>query len=894
MADIMESMAKSYDPEPIEDKWYARWIDSDLFKARVDKSKEAFSIVIPPPNVTGSLHMGHAFNHTFQDIVCRFKRMQGYNVLWLPGTDHAGIATQNVVERRLAGEGKSRHDLGRDEFVGRVWEWKEEFGNRIINQMKKLGNSCDWERERFTLDEGLSKAVRSVFVQLYKKGLIYKGKYIINWCPRCHTALSDIEVEHEERKGHLYYVSYPFVDGEGSVVVATTRPETIWGDVAIAVHPRSEKGALVGRKVRVPLGGREIPIIEDIMVDPEFGTGCVKITPAHDPNDFLVGQRHGLEQVQVIDENGIMNSLAPGYEGLTIDEARKKAVADLQSSGHLGKVDEMAHSVGHCYRCRTTVEPYLSEQWFVRTKPLAEAGVKAVQDGKIRWVPDQWEKVYYQWMENIRDWCISRQLWWGHRIPAWTCAECGHITVSEEEPSACEKCGCVRIVQDEDVLDTWFSSALWPFSTLGWPEKTEDLAYFYPTSLMVTGFDIIFFWVARMIMMGLEFMDEIPFRDVYIHALIRDEKGQKMSKSSGNVIDPLDMIEKYGADALRMTLAALTVQGRDILLSTGKIETYRLFMNKIWNASRFALMNLEDLPEGAALSANSELALHDRWILTRTHQVAGETTRLLESFGIGEAARMLYDFVWGDLCDWYLELSKPALKGAEGGGRKLATQLVITSVFKDALLLMHPFIPFVTEELWQVFGFGRGAEENTAFIERHRWPCSDRSFSFPESLEKMALFQEVVRVLRNLRAEARVTPQSYVNHAFVQCGDESSTAAIVREAGALMQELTKIRELSLLEPSAAKPAGALSSQIAGGEVSLVVGDILDIASEIDRLSEEIASVTKNIRASRGKLENDDFVRRAPVEVVEKERLRLEESEARLLRIHENIESLKRS
>ena len=894
MADIMESMAKSYNPEPIEDKWYARWIDSDLFKARVDKSKEALSIVIPPPNVTGSLHMGHAFNHTFQDIVCRFKRMRGYSVLWLPGTDHAGIATQNVVERRLAGEGKTRHDLGRDEFVQRVWEWKDEFGSRIINQMKKLGNSCDWDRERFTLDEGLSKAVRSVFVQLYKKGLIYKGKYIINWCSRCHTALSDIEVEHEECKGRLYYVRYPFVDGEGSVVVATTRPETIWGDVAIAVHPRSEKGALVGRKVRVPLGGREIPIIEDIMVDPEFGTGCVKITPAHDPNDFLVGQRHNLEQVQVIDENGIMNSLAPGYEGLNIEEARKKAVEDLQASGHLGTIEEIVHSVGHCYRCHTTVEPYLSEQWFVKAKPLAEAGVKVVQDGKIRWVPDQWEKVYYQWMENIRDWCISRQLWWGHRIPAWTCGACGHITVSESDPTVCERCGSAAIVQDEDVLDTWFSSALWPFSTLGWPEKTEELAYFYPTSLMVTGFDIIFFWVARMIMMGLEFMDEIPFHDVYIHALIRDEKGQKMSKSSGNVIDPLDMIEKYGADALRMTLAALTVQGRDILLSTSKIETYRLFMNKIWNASRFALMNLEGLPHEAVLSDDSELALHDRWILTRTSQVAGETTRLIEAFGIGEAARMLYDFVWGDLCDWYLELSKPALKGAEGPGRKLATQLVIASVFKDVLLLMHPFIPFVTEELWQVFGFGKDAGGNSPFMECHPWPTGDDAFSFPESLEKMAAFQEVVRVLRNLRAEARVTPQTFVNRAVLQCGEESSLSLIIHETAPLMQDLTKIREISLLPLSADKPAGALSSQITGGEVNLFVGDILDIASEIARLSEEIASVSKNMQACSRKLENEDFVRRAPADIVEKERLRLEENEARLRRIHENIESLKRS
>lgn len=889
MSDILENMAKTYDPKPIEDKWYSSWMEKGLFKACPgdDKSK-AFSIVIPPPNVTGSLHMGHAFNHTFQDILCRYKRMRGYNVLWLPGTDHAGIATQNVVERRVAAEGKSRHDLGRDEFVRRVWEWKEEFGSRIINQMKKLGNSCDWDKERFTLDEGLSKAVRTVFVRLYKKGLIYKGKYIINWCPRCHTALSDIEVEHEEHKGILYYVKYPFVDGNGFIIVATTRPETIWGDVAIAVHPRSEKTNLVGRLVQVPLGGRRIPIIEDIMVDPEFGTGCVKITPAHDPNDFLVGQRHNLDQIQVFDENGFMNSLAPGYEGLSLEAARKKATKELQASGLLEKTEDIVHSVGHCYRCRTVVEPYLSEQWFVKVKPLAEAGVKAVEEGKIGWVPEQWEKVYYQWMENIRDWCISRQLWWGHRIPAWTCEECGHITVSEREPSFCEKCGSAKITQDEDVLDTWFSSALWPFSTLGWPDETKDLEYYYPTSLMVTGFDIIFFWVARMIMMGLEFMKEIPFRNVYIHALIRDEKGQKMSKSSGNVIDPLDMIEKYGADALRMALAALTVQGRDILLSTGKIENYRLFMNKIWNAARFALMNLEEGGERSSLSTASPLALHDRWILTRTQIMIRDTTQLLDNFGTGEAARLLYAFVWGDLCDWYLELSKPALRGEEGEERRKASQAVLSSVFKDILLLLHPFIPFVTEELWQAFGYGNG------FMEEHPWPSERRDLTFPDALEKMSLFQETVRVLRNLRAEARVTPQVFVNNAVVQTQDDNLLAQVLRENHSLMESLTKIKNIAILARTAEKPFGALSSQIGSGEVSLVVEDILDIGSEIERLSQELADVTKSLETSRKKLLNDDFVQRAPVEVVEKEQARLMKNETRIARIHENITSLKRA
>jgi len=889
MSQVLENMAKTYDPAPIEDKWYSTWMERGLFKARPERDKsKAFSIVIPPPNVTGSLHMGHAFNHTFQDILCRYKRMKGYNVLWLPGTDHAGIATQNVVERRIAAEGKSRHDLGRDEFVRRVWEWKEEFGSRIINQMKKLGNSCDWDRERFTLDEGLSRAVRTVFVRLFKKGLIYKGKYIINWCPRCHTALSDIEVEHEEQKGKFYHVRYPFVNGEGYVVVATTRPETIWGDVAIAVHPRSEKASLAGRTVKVPLGGREIPIIEDIMVDPEFGTGCVKITPAHDPNDFLVGQRHNLEQVQVIDENGRMNSLAPGYEGLSLEEARGKAAQELSDAGLLEKSEDMVHSVGHCYRCSTVVEPYLSEQWFVKAKPLADAGVKVVEDGLIEWTPEQWKKIYYQWMENIRDWCISRQLWWGHRIPAWTCSDCGNITVSETDPDVCEKCGSANIIQDEDVLDTWFSSALWPFSTLGWPDKTEDLDYYYPTSLMVTGFDIIFFWVARMIMMGLEFMDEVPFRDVYIHALIRDEKGQKMSKSSGNVIDPLDMIEKYGADALRMTLAALTVQGRDILLSTGKIETYRLFMNKIWNASRFALMNLDESRELPVLSADLPLALHDRWILTRKAQVAGEVTRLLDSFSTGEAARLLYDFVWGDLCDWYLELSKPALRGDEGEERLNATRAVMADVFRDVLLLLHPFIPFVTEELWELFNFGGG------LIEENTWPSGETGFAFPEAVEKMSLFQETVRILRNLRAEAHVAPQSFVNHATVQTAEGTVLSQVVGENRELMQGLSKIREIRILGESAQKPSGSLSSQMEGGEVSLVVGDILDIEAEIRRLEQEAEAVKKNLETTAKKLANESFINRAPAEVVEKERERLAENEARIARIQENIASLKRS
>ncbi|GHS97991.1 valine--tRNA ligase [Synergistales bacterium] len=875
-------LAKGYTPEVLEEKWYADWLDKGLFNAQVDKSKPAFSIVIPPPNVTGSLHMGHAFNNTFQDIMCRTRRMQGYSVLWLPGTDHAGIATQNVVEKSLAAQGTNRHELGREAFVEKVWEWKKLYGERIITQMKKLGNSCDWQRERFTLDEGLSRAVRKVFVELYKKDLIYRGKYIINWCSRCHTALSDIEVDYDDKPGKFYYVRYPFEDGTGEIVVATTRPETILGDVAIAVHPRSEQfSTLVGVRVRVPLTDRIIPIIEDNMVDPEFGTGCVKITPAHDPNDFLVGQRHNLPQLQVIDGEGFMNEAAGKYKGMSILEAREEASKDLESQGLLVKVEEMTHSVGHCYRCGTTVEPYLSEQWFVRAKPLAERGVKAVRDGKIHWIPEQWEKTYFQWMENIRDWCISRQLWWGHRIPAWTCADCGHITVSETDPAACEKCGSQNIAQDEDVLDTWFSSALWPFSTMGWPDKTPELDYFYPTSLMVTGFDIIFFWVARMIMTGLEFMDAEPFKDVYIHSLIRDEHGQKMSKSKGNVIDPLDMIEKYGADALRMALAALSTQGRDILLSPGKIETYRFFMNKLWNAARFALMNLDDAPvENVNLF---DLSLQDKWILSRVQDTVEQETAQIDAYDVGSAARMLYDFVWGDLCDWYLEMAKPALKGDEGEDRKRATQAVLDEVFKTILPLLHPFIPFVTEELWEAFGYS----EETPSIMNAFWPVVKYRFNVYDDMKDL---QEAVRILRNLRAEAHVAPQQWVNSAVIRV-DKPETVATLQDSLSIVSMLCRVKQIDILPTATPRPGESLSSVFASGEISLSVGDILDIAAEAIRLKQELVTIEKTVAASRARLDKPDFVSRAPQEVVDKERGRVDEGLSQIARLRENLESL---
>ena len=880
----IRDLDKSYSPDHIEQKWYAEWVSHGLFNAEITPDAKAFSIVIPPPNVTGSLHVGHAFDHTFQDIMCRTKRMEGYSVLWLPGTDHAGIATQNVVEKDLAKKGISRYDLGRDEFVKKVWEWKKVYGSRIIEQMKRLGNSCDWRRERFTLDEGLSRAVRAVFVRLYEKGLIYRGKYIVNWCPRCATAISDLEVEYEDQPGNFYYVQYPLTDAEGYILVATTRPETIIGDVAIAVHPRSEKYKhLIGKHVRVPLTDRIIPIIEDNMVDPEFGTGCVKITPAHDPNDFLVGLNHNLEQIQVIDSRGIMNENAGKYQGMTIEQAREESVKDLESLGLLVKTEQITHSVGHCQRCGTTVEPYLSEQWFVKTKPLAERGVQAVKDGRIKWTPSQWEKTYFNWMENIRDWCISRQLWWGHRIPAWECKDCGHITVAEIDPTECEHCHSTNIEQESDVLDTWFSSALWPFSTMGWPDNAPELKYFYPTSLMVTGFDIIFFWVARMIMMGLEFMDDVPFRDVYIHSLIRDEHGKKMSKTKGNVIDPLVMIEKYGADALRMTLAALSVQGRDILLSSTRIETYRFFMNKLWNASRFALMNLDD--EVRDIDP-SQLRLHDKYILTRTQEMARNVREQIDAYDIGTAARGLYDFVWGDICDWYVEMSKPALKGDEGEARKHTTQGVIEHVFRTVLPLLHPFIPFVTEELWAAFGF------NDDYIMRSSWPEPVREYIFEGASDDMRILQEAVRTLRNLRAEAHIPPQQKLSRAVIRVAPGTRTAEILRASLDQICGLCKVESVILESPSGEWGYGPSLSGVSGdAEVKLPVGDVLDVPEEIARLEKEVATIMKAVAASEARLGKADFVARAPAEVVEKERGKVSEGKAQIERLRANIESL---
>jgi valyl-tRNA synthetase len=694
------TIPKVYDPHATESKWYDYWLENGFFHADIGSGSMPFSIVIPPPNITGSLHMGHALNNTLQDILARWRRMEGYNVLWMPGTDHAGIATQNVVEQQLAAEGTDRHAIGRESFVDRVWAWKEESGGMIVEQLKRLGASCDWERERFTMDEGLSRAVREVFVRLWEEGLIYRDHYIINWCPRCQTALSDLEVDYHELAGHLYHILYPLADGSGNLTIATTRPETMLGDTGVAIHPEDERyGKYLGKEALLPLVGRRLPIIADEHVDPEFGTGALKVTPAHDPYDFEIGLRHGLEQVKAMDESANMDVPGLAYHGHNRFEARERIVEDLRDQDLLEKVEPYGHAVGHCYRCKTIVEPSLSLQWFVRVKPLAEPAIAAVKDGRTRIIPKGWEKTYFEWMYNIKDWCISRQIWWGHRIPAWFCADCGQYTVSrDDEVEACSHCGSAELSQETDILDTWFSSALWPFSTMGWPEETPELKLFYPTSVLVTGFDILFFWVARMVMMGLKFMGDVPFRDVYIHALVRDERGDKMSKSKGNVIDPLIMMDQYGTDALRFTLAALAAHGRDIKLSEKVIAGYRNFANKLWNASRFALMHLGDFdPEAPLQATNVELA--DRWIESRLNRAAFRVKEALEAYKVNEASLAIYHFVWHEFCDWYVELAKPRL--AEGGEARRAAQAKLVRVLETAVRLLHPFMPFLTEEVWQ-------------------------------------------------------------------------------------------------------------------------------------------------------------------------------------------------
>ncbi|WP_449242072.1 valine--tRNA ligase [Desulfovibrio sp.] len=859
------SLPKGYEPWGIEEKWARHWEETRAFSPDPAGPGEPYSIVIPPPNVTGALHMGHALNLTLQDILCRFHRQQGRKVLWVPGTDHAGIATQNVVERQLKKEGKGRHDLGREAFIARVWEWRKQYGDRILNQIRRLGASVDWTRERFTLDEGLSRAVREVFARLFHEGLIYKGKYIVNWCNRCHTALADDEVEHAPRKGHLWHIKYPLMKG-GSLVIATTRPETLLGDTAVAVHPEDERyNGHIGEYAVLPLVGRKLPVIGDNYVDREFGTGCLKVTPAHDMNDWELGRKHGLEVTQVIDEDGRMNENAPEkYRGMTKEECREAVVADLKAEGLLLEVADHEHSVGECYRCKSVIEPHVSTQWFVKVKPLAERARAAVPaDTEI--FPKQWEKVYYDWLDNIRDWCISRQIWWGHRIPAWTCEACGELIVAAKDPDRCPKCGETRLTQDEDVLDTWFSSALWPFSTLGWPDKTPELAAFYPTSVLVTGFDILFFWVARMMMMGLHFMDRVPFGHVYIHALVRDEQGKKMSKSTGNVIDPLEMIQKYGTDSLRFTLTAFAAMGRDIKPSEKRIEGYRHFVNKIWNAARFALMNLPEAMPRAELKDCGGLA--NTWILRRLEEVKEEVRLAVVEYRFNDMAQGLYRFIWSEFCDWYLEMAKGDLYGQDETA-KARTQVVLWTVLSETLVLLHPIMPFVTQEIWAALP---GIPESRKDIAREPFPAARPELRDEAVAARMELFQGVVASVRNIRAELGVDPAKKLD--LLVRTPSAEDAVLLESVRPLLLSLARLENFQA-GPEVKGPRASGTAVVRGNEVFVPLEGVVDFEAELTRVGKQLDKLAQQVSIVEKKLANQGFVAKAPAEVVEKEREKL--------------------
>jgi valyl-tRNA synthetase len=878
-------LPKGYQPHDVEARWLEYWEEQGTFHAPAEARQPPYSMVIPPPNVTGSLHMGHALNLTLQDILCRFYRQKGHDVLWVPGTDHAGIATQNVVEKFLAGQGKTREELGREAFVQRVWEWKEEYGGKILNQVRRLGASVDWSRLRFTMDEGLSKAVREVFVRLYNEGLIYKGDYIINWCPRCHTALADLEVEHAQTDGKLYAIRYPLADGSGDLTVMTTRPETMLGDTAVAVHPEDERFAhLVGREVILPLNGRRLPIIADAYVDREFGTGCLKVTPAHDMNDFELGRRHNLDVVKVIDDQGRMSTEAgPEYACLDRMQCRARVVADLQDKGFLVRVDDHAHSVGQCYRCQTVIEPYVSKQWFVAVRPLAAKARLAVEDGETKILPQQWEKTYFDWLDNIRDWCISRQIWWGHRIPAWTCTDCGQMVVAVETPRNCPHCqGALE--QESDVLDTWFSSALWPFSTLGWPEDTPELNSYYPTSVLVTGFDILFFWVARMMMMGLHFQEQVPFRHVYIHALVRDAEGQKMSKSKGNVIDPLTMVDKYGTDALRLTLTAMAAMGRDIKLSEERIQGYRFFVNKLWNAARFALINL---PETSIppLPRPERADLRHQWILTRLEQLKQDVAAAITEYRFNDAAMGLYQFIWHEFCDWYLEMIKPDLGGSDPAAKQTA-QACLHTALCEILVLLHPVMPFVTQEIWS--GLPGVDQPNLAAVH---YPEVRETCLRPESLHDMGLIQELVVSVRNIRSELGIGPSQKLD--VLVCAGRAEDRDMLEANHSTISHLARLESLRIA-PSLTPPKAAASAVVQGLEVFVPLAGAVDFQTELDRLDKELAKAAKELAIVNRKVANEDFMAKAPADVVAKERAKasdITEKQAKLAALRQRLLSL---
>ena len=879
---MARELPKIYEPQQVEDRIYKMWEDKEYFAPQGKADAKPFTIVMPPPNVTGQLHMGHAMDATLQDTLIRFKRMQGYDALWVPGVDHAGIATQIKVEEELRKEGLTRYDLGREKFLDRVWDWKHKYGNRIVEQQKKLGASCDWNRARFTMDEGCSRSVREVFVSLYEKGLIYKGSRIINWCPHCVTALSDAEVEYVDKPGHLWHIRYPLADGTGEVVVATTRPETMLGDTGVCVNPNDERyTAIVGKTVILPLVNKEIPVVADDYAEMEFGTGCVKMTPAHDPNDFEVGLRHNLEVIRVLNDEGVVNEFGGKYQGLDRYEARKQIVADLEAQGYLVKIEDHAHNVGTCYRCHNDVEPIISAQWFVKMKPLAEEAIRVVKDGETKFVPDRFSKTYLNWMENVRDWCISRQLWWGHQIPAWTCADCGHITVSREDACKCEKCGSEHIERDPDVLDTWFSSALWPFETLGWPEDTDDLKRFYPTDVLVTGYDIIFFWVARMIFSGCEHTGKTPFHTVLIHGLVRDDKGRKMSKSLGNGIDPLEMIKQYGCDALRMNMVTGNSPGNDMRFYVERTEAMRNFANKLWNASRYVMMNLAD---GVSydLPAADKLEIADKWVLSKLNSLIQDVTENLEKYELGVAVQKVYDFIWDTYCDWYIELTKARLY-SEDADRKHTALSVLVYVLDQLLRLLHPFMPFITEEIWQSI-----PHVGDALIVA-QWPEYRADLAFKAEESMMETVMEAIRAIRNRRAEMNVPPSKkaalYIMTAKPQ---------IFVEGEGFLQRLAYADSVTMLEAEPAQMDGLITITTADAKLYIPMGQLVDVVKEQERIRKELDTARKFLASLEAKLSNEKFVSRAPEAVVAAERekaaktkdliTQLEQSEAALLKV----------
>ncbi len=878
----MRDLPKTYDPKLVESAIYDMWMENDCFKAEPDPDKKPYSIVMPPPNVTGQLHMGHALDSTLQDILTRYKRMEGYSALWLPGTDHAGIATQIKVEEELrVKEGKTRYDLGREKFLERVWAWKEKYGSRIVEQQRKLGVSCDWSRSRFTMDEGCSRAVREAFCEMYDKGLIYKGSRIINWCPHCLTALSDAEVEYVDKPGHLWYIRYPLADGSGDIVVATTRPETMMGDTGVAVNPNDEKFKhLIGKTCILPIMNREIPIVGDEYCEIGFGTGAVKMTPAHDPNDFEVGLRHNLDVIRVIADNGTINENGGKYNGMDRYECRKALVKDLEEQGYLVKTEPYSHNVGTCYRCHNDVEPLISAQWFVKMKPLAEEAIRVVKDGTIKFVPERFSKTYLNWMENVHDWCISRQLWWGHQIPAWYCDECGHINVSREDPTKCEACGCTKLTRDEDVLDTWFSSGLWPFSTLGWPDlDSEDLKYWYPTTDMVTGYDIIFFWVARMVVSGMEQMKKEPFKTVFIHGLVRDDKGRKMSKSLGNGIDPLEMAEKYGADALRFNLITGNSPGNDMRFYVEKCEAMRNFANKIWNASRYVLMNLT--VEETGLPDASELEIEDKWVLSKLNTLIKEVTENMDAYELGVASAKVYDFIWDTYCDWYIELTKARLYG-EDEKSKLAAQKVLVYVLDQFLRLLHPFMPFITEEIWQAI------PHEGKFVMLADWPKYDESLDFLVEAAHMESVMNAIRAVRNRRAEMNVPPSKKSTLYVV-----SDKGEIFRQGEGFICRLAYADKVLICETDPEGHENMVCVVTNDAKLYIPLEELIDFEKELARIEKEKANCLKQIAMFEGKLSNEAFVSRAPEKVVAEQREKLEKNRALLTQLEESEKRLRR-